>query len=118
MNNNIVEFVEFDEKEVLPTELDEKYMDFLNWLIAAMVNKRTSMQMTQREFASMVGISSVSMCRIETRVKTPSLETLFKMAVNLDIFQDFITSTELCPILSTLTNTCGNSQVITEHRTQ
>lgn len=82
MDKEPVEFVEFKEQEFF-SEQDLRFMESLTDLIAKLVNKRVSMQMTQKELANKIGISNVSMCRIETRAKTPSLETLFRMAESL-----------------------------------
>jgi DNA-binding XRE family transcriptional regulator len=84
MYTQTMDFVEFNEQDGF-TDHELRYMEFLNWLIAVMVNKRVSIKMTQTDLANKVGITKVSMCRIETRAKTPSLETLYKIATILDI---------------------------------
>jgi DNA-binding XRE family transcriptional regulator len=85
------EFVVIDENDVFSTE-ELEYMDFLNNIIKRMVCKRVYMRITQKELANMVGISKVSISRIETRASEPSLETLYKIGKCLGMkLEDFTT---------------------------
>ncbi|MCL2400787.1 MAG: helix-turn-helix domain-containing protein [Defluviitaleaceae bacterium] len=75
-------FAEFNEKEVFDED-ELLFVKSLNCIISTLVSKRIEMKMTQKELAKKVGITKGAICRIETRAKSPSLETLFKMATHL-----------------------------------
>jgi DNA-binding XRE family transcriptional regulator len=86
-------FEEFNERDIF-TEDELNYMDFLNRIIMKLVSKRLDLNITQQNMAKKIGVSNVSLCRIETFAKKPSLLTLYKMATYLGMELDLENSTE------------------------
>ena len=54
-------------------------------IIQSLVDERKKQNITQKDLATRVGMSQVSVCRIEKRTKNPSLETLYYMAHELGL---------------------------------
>lgn len=48
-------------------------------IIAAVINRRNAMGITQRELAAMCGMPQTSIARIESLRTTPNLDTLLKL---------------------------------------
>lgn len=60
-----------------------------------LLNARLSKNFTQEEMGEMLAITQASYCKLETGVKTPSLNTLIRICEVLEITPNFLLSDEL-----------------------
>lgn len=60
-------------------KIDMEENESLTSIIAAMIEQRTALGISQRELAAMCGVPQSSVARIETYKTTPNLDTLLKL---------------------------------------
>lgn len=67
-------------KKVDPeSKKDIEEIEALSSIVGAMIKKRNSLGISQRELAAMCGIPQSSVARIESYKTTPNLDTLLKL---------------------------------------
>ena len=62
---------------VLKNDMEE--VEALSSIVGAMIEKRNSLGISQRELAAMCGVPQSSVARIESYKTTPNLDTLLKL---------------------------------------
>ncbi len=58
---------------------DMEEIEVLSSIVGAMIEKRNSLGISQRELAAMCGVPQSSVARIESYKTTPNLDTLLKL---------------------------------------
>lgn len=58
---------------------DMEEIETLSSIVGAMIEKRNSLGLSQRELAAMCGVPQSSVARIESYKTTPNLDTLLKL---------------------------------------
>ena len=74
--NDYKEYVKTVDPE-LKNDMEE--IEALSSIVGAMIEKRNSLGLSQRELAAMCGVPQSSVARIESYKTTPNLDTLLKL---------------------------------------
>ena len=82
------------------SEYEGKVLSEMAKLVAQIINRRKSLGLTQAQVAQRAGITQAQVARLETSSSVPSIETVMKVAVALDMTVGLSSIDEQsCPIV-------------------
>ncbi|MFB5761982.1 helix-turn-helix domain-containing protein [Paenibacillus medicaginis] len=76
------------------SDYEKKVISEMARMVNSLVRRRKALGLTQREVAERAGITQAQVARLETSTSVPSLETVMKVAVALDLSIGFKESEE------------------------
>ncbi|MBD7970248.1 helix-turn-helix domain-containing protein [Paenibacillus gallinarum] len=87
MNNNkkLRTWSNFKKELDYKSEYEKKVISEMAKLVVQIVNRRKSLGLTQAQVAERAGITQAQVARLETSSSVPSIETVMKIAVALDM---------------------------------
>lgn len=76
------------------SDYEKKVISEMAKLVVQIINRRKSLGLTQAEVAKRAGITQAQVARLETSSSVPSMETVMKVAIALDMTVGLKESTE------------------------